>query len=349
MAHAVFTRCPTLRSDCTVWRSILDSDYFDELEDFLKEFAPKEILEDKELMTIACAYNIGVMGLIDAPEILQDGNFVESVLENELEDIWIPVLPYFPAKVQRLHPRLVVEVIKHDFGDEPPLEQHASDVPKELWAENREVAEAWFGVGGGFHSLFPEELKDNESFGLMVARACGAEIIFDQGDLFVVDDESFCGATSAGLRSKKSFMLQVVAVNRSLYFSIDNALLQTDRDIVATLLSGSREESRKIIYDMLDKDDGNFELLRKVRTYTREKVAAFDAFKAFLRGVMANAEPDCHTRLLVNDEETTLALKKRIGDFVGIPTDGKEAAILRRSAANLEWLSLSALRRSRHH
>lgn len=347
MANEVLTQFPTLRSDRSVWVAILDSDDMYEIYDLLERFAPKEILDDKELMRAACDFDSRVMDLVDA-EFLKDKDFVESALRDYLEEYESPVLPAFPFKAQLFHPHLVVEAIKHDFDDEPPSEDEATYVAEELWAENLEVAEAWFEVGGFFHSLFRKELKDNESFGLMVARVCESEMFSDFFGLIDVDDGLFLEATSADLRSKKSFMLQVVTVNRSLFFSIDNALLKADRDIVATLLSGSREESRKIIYDLLDRDDGNFELLRKVRAYAREKVAAVDSFKAFLPGVMASAEPDCYARLLVNDEETTLALKKHIGGFVGIPRDGKEAAVLRRSAANLEWLSLSALRRNHY-
>lgn len=85
-----------------------------------------------------------------------------------------------------------------------------------------------------------------------------------------------------------------------------------------------------------------------MRSYAREKVAAFDSFtKGFMPGmIIENWAADFRPRVLVSDEETTLALKKIIGAFVGMPMTGKEAGILRKAAENLTWLSLSALRHS---
>jgi len=344
-AADVFTRCPDIRSDRTVWHAIIfDSvDIYCEIYELLEKFAPKEILDDKELMANACGCSLLVMSLMDAESLNEE--FVVAAIEEKRNVVDESLLYEIPFNVQRLHPRIVVEELADGFEKDTPTDADAEEVAVDLWAENLDVARAWFDSGGEFHDLFPEELKDKESFGLIVACSKWHGPIFEDGT-WDVHFTQFEEATSAALRSKKSFMLQAVNANRRAFFSIESEEIQKDTELVATACSGSLEESRNIIHKLLRGDDGNFEVLRNARAYAQAKVAAFDAFtKGFMPGMMANADPDCHPRLLVGDYETTLALKKRIGGFVGIAMSGQEAAIMRRAVRNLEWLSLNALRR----
>ena len=73
----------------------------------------------------------------------------------------------------------------------------------------------------------------------------------------------------------------------------------------------------------------------RVLTEATEKIHAHEGFVAgLLCGVSDFAGPECHLLMLPNDAATSLALKRSIAAFLGVPM-GKELRILRQAVGNM--------------
>ena len=78
--------------------------------------------------------------------------------------------------------------------------------------------------------------------------------------------------------------------------------------------------------------------LHDVQLEAKSKIARFELFvKGFLPGMSAHAGPNCHLRMLATGVEVSVALKKTIASFLGMPA-GKELPSLRRTVRNLSKL-----------
>ena len=179
-------------------------------------------------------------------------------------------------------------------------------------------------------------MKDNEQFGLLVA-----------------DDEVVDGylttrlgeATSVALRSNKAFMLQAIEVRPENLLCAATKELRRDFDLVVAASSGHDSDFTKdLLYEYLDEDDDNFEILRNIRKQAEEKVGAYDGItKALNFGMSDHCGPDCPLQMLVIDAATTVGFKKKIAEFLGMPSS-KAASELRLAAQNLMCVSISGLR-----
>ena len=70
----------------------------------------------------------------------------------------------------------------------------------------------------------------------------------------------------------------------------------------------------------------------------QDKLKTHDAFvKGLLCGMSPYSGPECQLSLLQQGQETSMALKKLIGEYLGIPS-GKEVELLRRAATALDGL-----------
>ena len=123
--------------------------------------------------------------------------------DNSNADHSLSDLGQIPANSQRLYPDLVVKAISETTEGEWLF---PGSVAPELWA-NLEICKAWFAMKKNFHRApVPETMKDNEEFGLFVAK--------HQNDV-----DSFSDVTSEALRSNRSFMMKALAIDASLFLA----------------------------------------------------------------------------------------------------------------------------------
>ena len=208
---------------------------------------------------------------------------------------------------------------------------------------NLEVVEAWFRGGGHIHDGFPDQMKENPEFGLLIAQHCG-----HWGDDFRL-------GVSNQLKSDKVFMMAAIEKNSYLYFET-SAALNGDFDLaVAAFASPTASDLKQCLYDTDDTE--NLRFLSSVREKVQNKLKAHELFsKGFLYGISEHAGPSCPVRLLLQDDVTTLAYKKLIAEFLGVPT-GKELGQFRRASKTLPmrrqylclWKGDSAVERRERH
>jgi len=328
----VFRRFPFLREERSIWSAVIASR--PDLRLVIERHAPEQIRTDKELMKLACKRDDAVIELL-RDELQQDREIVEAAVEC---GGW--ALQSIPDTAQRLYPDLVAKALSNveEAGDEV---QHM--VATSLWT-NMDVASAWFKVGGNFHSQFPEAIKDKPEFGLVVAKHC--RDMRDYDDDYEYRMRFFRQATSVALRSNKSFMMQAVELDCFLFLQA-NHNLRRDVDLAMVACSG-RDAHDLIYYELLGEavsmNQGNaahnkeLEFWKTVLRAAETKVNEYEGFtKGLLRGISGHCGPECHLPMLMNGEETSLALKRLIADFVELPT-GEQLRILRSTVSNLKNL-----------
>ena len=106
-----------------------------------------------------------------------------------------------------------------------------------------------------------------------------------------------------------------------------------------------------VLLDLLVGDDEDFYLfddgqtrnedlsfLHQVRSEARSKIDHFESFvKGFLPGMSKHTGLKCHLRTLEKGVETSMALKKSIASYLGMPS-GKEMPMLQKAVSNLRSL-----------
>ena len=225
-------------------------------------------------------------------------------------------LQWIPANAQRLYPDLVAKAISHD---RERMIECPEKVAPELWS-NLEVCKAWIEKAGAIPPELPEAMSNNQEFGLIAAKVHNSHC---DGDLFSY-------VTSVALRSNKSFMMKAVQINGSLV-SFSQGSLRRDFDLALTAF-GSAAYGDWAVDDCWE-DDRNF--FHRVLNEAKEKVNAHEGFvTGLLCGMSVFAGPDCRLSVLANDAPTSLALKRMIAAFLGVPM-GKELRILRRAVEEM--------------
>lgn len=343
LVQDIFARFRLLTADKAIWKLII-APFCTTSTDLIREHAPVQILRDEETMLLACRTNHRAFELVDT-QLLQSENFVATVLE----DCSIGNLHSFPKSAQSLHPELVVKMLRDMANDGQDLDE--TDVvamDAELWT-NLDVVTAYFQAGGYVHEGFPESVKANEEFGLIVAKYCHEDPDFDdEGDEPTLLER----ATSLALRSSKAFMMQAVEARGLHLLSAATVALKRDFDLVVLALGGPSVCSagaRTVVYALLEVGDDDlafekFVFLLELRKTLREKIQAYEGITQGLnRGMSDHAGTNCPLRMLVSDGVTTVGLKKQIAYFLGMPT-GQEIKLFRRAERNLQWLSIRALR-----
>ena len=142
--------------------------------------------------------------------------------------------------------------------------------------------------------------------------------------------DSFDSATTDALRRDKTFMMQAVLQNGRV-FSFALGDLRRDFDL-AVLAVGGKNSVSFPRYRATNDDKAFF---REVLAKSLEKVQAHENFtRGFLFGMSGNPGPDCSLSILATGVETSLALKKLIASFVGVPT-GQDLWLHRQVTQNL--------------
>ena len=198
-----------------------------------------------------------------------------------------------------------------EYGD--VTDSHAALVAESLW-ENLQIWEAWFEIGGELHSHFPQTMKDNREFGLLVAK----------------HQQGFETATSVALHSDKAYMMKAVEIDSTLFLHAHGGL-RRDFDLAVLACSNMKqgEDYPELIEciewaglvgpEAADQSDGDLAFLQSVRAQAKAKVEAHAGFtEAFLYGMTDFAGPGCHLPMLVRDKETCLGLKRLIADFLTV-------------------------------
>jgi hypothetical protein len=317
---------PLLASHRDVWATIIDSELCDEGEDreeedyrplrnVIESFATDEILNDKDLMLLACRKDASVLPCLGL-DLQMDRDIVQAAVEGNPF-----VLEFFPFDSQRLFPDLIAQAISNlsEEVEQEGINNWTGSIAEELWT-NLAVAEAWFKAGGAFHDRFPDVMKSNRAFGLLIAKYC-------------CDPEDFGYGVSLGLRGDKEFMLAAVEKNGFCYLdAVDR--LDRDFDVAVAAFSGPRTDHLEdYFFQCGDREEKKFlsEVLEKVQ----KKLKSHELYtKGFLYGMSENAGAGCHVRMLIQDAETTLAYKRLIAEFLDVPT-GTELGRLRRASNNI--------------
>ena len=178
-------------------------------------------------------------------------------------------------------------------------------------------------------------MKDNAECGLIVAKQ-----LLAPDNIFY--SYLFREATSVALRSNKVFMTQAVKIN-SFVFTEAAGGLRRDIDLALVACGGaggSRLVKENHLFDNMGKNAYNDELnfLQTVFLNAKSKVTDHDGFtKGFLLGMSNHAGRDCNLSMLANGAETSLALKKKIAEYVGV-ANGKQLHMLQNAVENLKNL-----------
>lgn len=285
----------------------------DLLPNLIEEYAPEEISSDKELMCLACGICCEVLPLL-SPAFQRDPEILRAVIDRS---------PFIFASVsshiQIMYPDLAVQVIASlgEYDDEMDEATQGMFATK-LWSDFGFVM-AWIEAGGFPHARIPAGMQQTHDFGLLVVENLGHAFYFH--DLLASE-----------LCSDEAFMTKAVKVDP---FSILCAAGCLRHDYDLSVLAYSR------LSHMLEEEDPlRIAFLRTVLKRTQGQLQGFEGFtKAIVFGMTDFAGPDCRLPLLLGDQETSLALKQEIADFLGVPKTREELQMLRRVSENLGCLN----------
>jgi hypothetical protein len=338
--RSLFERMPNLLNNRDMWSNIVTSHYFDsdyeELSDLMEDLAPSAVLEDRAVVLQACRADGKVLRCLPLNSPFRRDR---EVLAAALESTW-EALSEIDGSVQHLHPDLVAKTIRDKFSpnsDEDELWEIFDVIDEDLWSV-REVALAWVSVGGEFIEEYFFAYADDPELFLLVAEHSPEEF----------------SCASRELRANKEFMMRVVERNGNLLREATGHLSH-DFDLALTAF-GSGPNDLASYYDVKNWTQLQFiaDFARKVRS----KIADHEGFVCLLCGMSSAAagrsptreeeedddddkaseekkEVSCHLlRTLCQGPETSLAYKKLVSDFLGVPT-GRELRLLRQASVNL--------------
>ena len=218
-----------------------------------------------------------------------------------------------------MYPDLVADAIRSFNTDE--IWELFEFIDRDLWSDRR-VAHAWLAKGGNYlHEVFPDEFKNDKEAFLLIAEHFPPD--------FQYASEYLC--------NNKEFLMQVVDKNATLFKNVSSRLAR-DFDLALVAFGGSGAQSRDLAgshYDVNDRDDLTF--LFSFALKVRAKIVSHDNFvKRVLCGMSArHVDGDgFHLPLLDQGDETSLAYKKLLAEFLGVPM-GSELRLLRRASTNL--------------
>jgi len=328
IVESVFSHMPFLSEDREVWKTIICNSHpiipNDEVLDedgmsitrLIRKHAPTEVKLERDLMLDACKRDPRVLKLLSS-QLQIDREFVAAAAEcSEKSSFW--ALFSISKTAQRLYPELaaqaITKMLQSGLGDYIIEDEDADALDESLWARI-DIASAWFQAGGWYHDRFPATIKENQSFGLLVAKH---------------DEDSFDSATTGALRRDKAFMMQAVLQNGRV-FSFALGDLRRDFDLAVLAVGGKNSVS--FPWYQATNDDKAF--FHEVLAKSLEKVQAHENFtQSFIFGMSCNPGPDCSLSILATGVETALALKKLIASFVGVPT-GQDLWLHRQVTQNL--------------
>ena len=314
--------CALLADDRAVWRKLLISNWGDTA----LENAPAVILQDKELMLLACSRHAEVYGLLDFP-LNEDRDILEVAVKCASK-----VLAAIPHRIQVQHPDLVAMAIRQWDGD---LLELLNYINEEVWS-NLIVARAWVSKGGLYlYDQFDVAAEKDMDIFLLIAEHNPQDFQFAA--------DCLCG--------DKDFMLQIVAKNPTLFLEALNSIFY-DFDIALEAFGGGdddeAEDAAKAAQrrDLAGSFDFNnrtdFEFITGFAAKVRERLVAHDNFVKVVLCAMSPqtksnnklSDDEGHLRTLDQGSETFLAYRVLLAQFMGIPV-GRELRLLRRTSVNL--------------
>jgi len=284
----------------------------------------------QELMIRACGQDEQVPRVVSA-DLQWDRDLIEAAITFSGY-----ALEWIPHSSQCLFPDLVVKAFQNCVH----MQGLEVNVAPSLWT-NMDVVAAWYEAGGLFHSRFPDSMKDNAECGLLLAKG-----LLDSFDDYESDNSMFREATSVALRSNKVFMSQAVEIN---CFVFEEAGVTLRRDVDLALVACGGADGHHLIYYRLlgdhlleseeyDVYNDELEFLHTVFLNAKSKVKDHDGFtKGFLLGMSDHAGCGCNLSMLANGVETSLALKTKVADYLGV-AKGRQLRRLRMAVANLAKL-----------
>ena len=308
----ILEQFPALRGDADVWWRFLEKlrDPQD-LSAMVERYAPAEILANEKFMIQACDKWRCVRVL--PPALVNSRTFWKTLLQQAPV-----VLEEIPPAVQRRFPDLVVEswaLLGRWEGLDIMTAQHvAQQMVPEIW-ETRSNVLAWFRAGLPFLiEVFPTEWKnDKEIFQLIAMHG---------SDLFRW--RSFSQA-SITLRGDTDFMLQVLEHDPALLIYASEPLQQdTDIQLVAF---GSATVKPVEVYLRRSSGRPGVDWARAFLQHTERLLTEHQVFLAtVLMGMspnMVRSESSSTLTVLDQGNETSVSLKKRVAEYLGIPTGSK--------------------------
>jgi len=343
LAWAIMEKFPVLRGDADVWWRILEK--IREPQDLslmVERYAPAEtILANQEFMIQACRKWRCVRVL--PPTLSNRRDFWKALLQQAPV-----VLGEMPPELQRRFPDLVVETWARlgqwECLDIMTAHSIGKQMVPEIW-ETRANVLAWFRAGLPFlvparsvlavnppilvvqHQFtFPTEWKNDQEIFQLIAR--------HGSDLFRW--RSFSQA-SITLRGDKDFMLQVLEHDPSLLIYASEPLQQdTDIQLVAF---GAATVKPVEVYLRRSKGRPGIDWARAFLQHTERLLTEHQVFLAtVLMGMSPNvvrcSESTSTLTMLDQGNETSVSLKKRVAEYLGIPT-GKKLRQLRQARQNL--------------
>lgn len=332
----IWEHFPLLRRDRDIWTKVIDasesSNFFSSttfLSSVMERFAPVEIRSDRELMIKACGKDHTIIQLVDE-SIARSHDFLLAAAGRNAR-----LLQVISHDLQRRFPDVVDRALRQaNEGDnriEILLEADliAEGLAPEFW-NSRDFLLRWFELGLPFCLRGPfqrfEWIRDKEVF-LLIAKHCHR---FRQ--------ESF-GRLSWSLRRDKKFMLQVLEIDPSLFRFVDPRL-RSDFDLCLLGFSGDPNvvevdmAQRESAYEAGD-DPEESNYLDEFRSQVSTHLNAHKTFTTIVLPAMSQTtDSGCPLAVLNQGAETSRAYKKRMAEYLDVPT-GKRLRLHRQASRNL--------------
>lgn len=330
LVEEVFSVIPSLRTDRSIWETIIGSD------GCTLEHAPALILSDQELMIKAVSRDVNYIKVIDESLIL-DHDFMQQVI-----DMDAAALILLPKRTQR-------QMVDLYLSNLPKLIRRMQDFPNyyrqerlALIAIARQVrslpafVKTWFTSGPGFHErVFPESMKDDEQIFLWIS---------EHGNYAETVVDSF-NHVSDRLKGDQTFMEKAIEHTPHLFITCASEELQGDMNLCARALSSCNDVDTvddpafllfaRYFDRWLRNADGRSrqQKYRDTFAFLKGKVNAYESFVTLI--LLCIALPgESHLNMLNQGHETSLAYKKLICVFAGVPT-GSELWMYRNALKNL--------------
>lgn len=273
--------------------------------------APSNIRADYKLMIEACSKRAAELGRVEM-SLLMNEDFVKQIIKiKPLGMIFLPqeVLTAFPDLVEKALPKFF------EADAEPPHRFCSEILAAKLGPEllhRPTFAKAWFCSGGMFYpDHFPEEWKDREDIFLLIAEHYSKPA-----------KDQFQHATDR-LKGKLDFMIRATEYDASI-FEVAADAIKGDYELVVRYTSSRNHAGRYVNRD--DSAEWRAEI-ENLKTRLHDDLRTYKRFIAFflrpLSGFESTWQQHCPVSLLNQGSETTLAYKKLMAEYLGIPTGKK--------------------------
>lgn len=338
LVQRLFENFPDLCADRDFWGTLMDSvaagraeeNHYIDLFPIIEEFAPAEIVSDRELMVDACAVDEQTLEVLDV-SFTRERNFLFTCVDRNPFCI-----AYISREVQRLFPDVVDRAL---FRMGRELER--SIEPHDLWLhildpslwDNRAFVLRWFQYGLPFLSglnRFREEWRADEEIFLSIARNCSNKKSLRT---------SFSAASTA-LCNNKKFMLRALQFN-PLLIEFAGQLIN---DFDLCLIVFSDQDCAREEYHRRGGDE--FRYIRRFHRDVKATLAVHETFCSVVLPAISCVESVSTLALLNQGTATSVAHKRLIAEYLGVPI-GKQLRQLRLACRHLDELKASRRKRRR--